>query len=94
MSKNTRTADYAYRYWKRSGLTEWPTVRQAARATGISQREIEERSGVDYDLTGFEEDPLGDQHVEAQTDEAEAAWCEYWLPLTKQCVCGTHRSLR
>jgi hypothetical protein len=87
-----KIAGYAYRYWRRAGMTKWPTVRQAARATGIRQKEIEKCEGDSYMLTGYQRDePLGEMFVEAQTDDVDRDWCEYWLPYSRHCVCGKHK---
>lgn len=84
-------AEYAYRYWKRSGMTEWPTVRRASKSLGISQKDIEECQGNDYQLTGYSDDePVGDWFVEAMIDDVERDWCKYWLPYSRRCVCGRH----
>jgi hypothetical protein len=62
-------ARYAERYFHRSGHTEFPTVRQCARALRMRQAEIEELANGDdrLMLTGYLSlplDPLGDLFVE------------------------------
>jgi hypothetical protein len=92
-----RIANYAYRHWIAAGMTEWPTVRQAARALRIRQEEIDECAGDGhYDLTGFncEDFSHGDYFVEATTPEVEKVWCAYWLPYSKGCYCGHHQNRR
>jgi hypothetical protein len=84
-------AGYAYRFWIRRGMTEWPTVRHAARSLGITQGDIAECESGEYYLCGYRDDePLGDLTVEAATDAVEVAWCKYWLPYSRSCCCGRH----
>lgn len=45
MNLSERIAKYAYRYWMRAGMTEWPSVRRTARALRIRQTDIEEAEG-------------------------------------------------
>lgn len=78
-----RIARYAYRYWMRAGMTEWPSVRQTARALGLKQAEIEEASNGydDYQLTQYfcnPPEPLADHSVEAMTPEVDEAWRKYY----------------
>jgi hypothetical protein len=42
MNLGMRIANYAYRHWIAAGMTEWPNVRQTARALRIRQSEIDE----------------------------------------------------
>jgi hypothetical protein len=91
-----RIAGYAYRYWHRHAMTEWPTVRQVRRALRLCNAEIENCSGDGpYQLTGynFEDAALGNLFVEADTPEVERAWCGYWLPYSAGCYCGHHKHL-
>ena len=84
-------AKFAYRHWMRHGMTEWPRVRHVARSLNVSQKEIAECEGNDYELTGYrDDDPLGDLFVEADLPEVELAWCEYWRPFSRGCCCGQH----
>lgn len=91
-----RVAAYAYRHWIEAGMTEWPTVRQTARALRIRQCDIDECSGDGhYDLTGYncEDFERGDYFVEATTHPVEVAWCAYWLPYSgNRCICGDHQA--
>ena len=96
-----RIARYAYRFWKRAGMTEWPTVRQVARSLGVRQRTISDYGGVDYEVTSYEyadDDDggyaIGDQFVESLIDEVEVDWCKYWLSWSRRCVCGKHLIVR
>lgn len=92
---STRIAEYAYRHWQRAGMTEWPTVRQVARAMKVPQSVVEESDGYDhYMLTGYnyqdEDERIGDLYVEASIPAVDVAWCGYWLPYSRGCFCGKH----
>lgn len=82
MRLSEKIAQYAYRHWMKKGMTEWPSVRQTARALGIRQSEIEEESGMgDFQTTQYychPPEPFGDHSVEAMTPEVEAAWAKYY----------------
>lgn len=82
MTASERIAKYAYRYWMRQGMAEWPTVRQTARALGLRQAEIEEAGNGydDFQLTQYFCDPaqpLAEHSVEAVTQDVDEAWCKY-----------------
>lgn len=88
-----RVARYAYRYWMRHHMEQWPTVAEAANALKIRRSDIEDCCGDGpYQLTGYNRQKytLGDLHVEAMTADVEAAWCAYWLPFSAGCYCGRH----
>lgn len=82
---------YAYRFWAARKMTAWPTVREVARATKLSQREIDACAGDKYGLSGYnvEEVVLGDLIVEADTPEVERDFCNYWKGFAR-CICGQH----
>ena len=85
---------YATRYWKRNRMEKWPTVREVARGLGISQKLVESAADDgDLMLTGYnvEDVRLGDLTVEVDSSEVEQAWCGYWLPYSRGCVCGAHQ---
>lgn len=92
----SQIAGYAFRYWKRHGMTEWPSVARTARALGVRQSEIEEASNGydDFQLTQYychPPQPLGEHSVEAMTPDVDRAWCEYWRPMNAdRCSCGLH----
>jgi hypothetical protein len=100
MAKNLsqRIAGYAVRRWKACGMTGWPTVRETARALRIRQSEIEDREGDG--LFFFEayntlpDEPLANHFVHAQTHDVDVALCAYWLPYSRGCDCGEHRSVQ
>jgi hypothetical protein len=82
MTLSERIAGYAYRYWMRKHMTEWPSVRQTARALGIRQSDIgdEEHSG-DFCTAQYNCDPpqpFGDHDVQAMTPAVSAAWEQYY----------------
>lgn len=94
MRENERVAAFSYRYWRRRGMTAWPTVREVCRALRYRQGLIEDMAGDGlYQLTGFNfvGDRLGDLHVEATTPQVDVDWCAHWLPFSRGCYCGAHR---
>lgn len=84
MRNADRIAAYAYRYWSRAKMEEWPTIRMAARALRLRQVDIEECEGdgtfilTAYNVGGGT--PLGDHFIEAETPEVERDWAAYWAP--------------
>lgn len=82
MNTADRIARYAFRFWKRAGMTEWPSVRQTARSLRITQGEVEDHSGDGpFFLTSYytrPPEPLAEHFVEADTAEVEQTWEKYW----------------
>jgi hypothetical protein len=70
-----RVRSYAERYFKRSGQTRFPTVRQVAHALGMRQVDVEQAvedsdatMGLTYWLVEWKE-PLGGHFVEVYDPE-------------------------
>lgn len=82
MTTAEKIAGYAFRFWKRSGMTDWPTVRQTARALRLRQEDIDEHSGDGaFYLTSYytaPPEPLANHYVNADTPAVQAAWESYW----------------
>lgn len=93
LTTSRRIANYAYRFWVKAEMTEWPTVRRVARALRIKQADVDDcEYAGEYTLTGYncEDFETGDHLVEAMTRDVDIAWCAYWLPLSSGCICGEH----
>jgi len=77
-----RIADYAYRFWMRAGMTEWPSVKRTARSLRIRQEDIENAEhGGDFCITQYlcdPPEPFGDHNVEAMTPAVDEAWKQYY----------------
>ena len=74
-----RVERYAERYFQRSGRTEFPTVRQVARALRLRQREVEmaveDHPTSNLFLTMYNVEggtPLGEQFVETYNPPEES----------------------
>lgn len=77
-----RVAQYAYRYWMRHNMEEWPEVRTVARALRVKQADIDDHQGYGtYTISQYNTDPpqpLGNGSVEAMIPEVDAAWEAYY----------------
>ncbi len=72
LNDHDRLFGYVERFFARTKHTEWPTVRQVARALGWRQRRVEEACDGDPDgrlftssYFAWSEPPLGEHFVES-----------------------------
>lgn len=72
----SRVVCYAERFFQRSGKTEFPTVRQVARALRLQQSEVEQIAqdcdarGLSFDNVEWKE-PVGGWFVEVYAEDAK-----------------------
>lgn len=82
MSEADRIAACAVRFWKRAGLTEWPTVRRVSKTLRIPQGAVESHApDGPYITTAWNTErpePFGEHYVEAMTPDVDAEWQKYW----------------
>lgn len=82
MTLSEKIAKYAYRFWMRKGMTEWPTVRQTAHALRVRHQDIQDEEACgDFCTAQYyccPPQPFGDHDVQAMTADVDAAWKKYY----------------
>ena len=80
-SISRKISEYAYQFWMRHQMTEWPTVRQTAKSLSIKQAEIENAAGEEYCTQSYNcypPQPFGEHEVCAMIPEVDEAWRHYY----------------